>query len=73
MAFRLLLLACTLLLAGAVAAESVPARPLVVGSEQDYPPLATGRSDATAGGFTVELWQEVARATGLNYVDFINF
>lgn len=27
---------------------------LVVGSEQDYPPFATGMTDATAGGFTVE-------------------
>jgi PAS domain S-box-containing protein len=40
---------------------------LVVGSEQDYPPFATGMSDATAGGFTVDLWKAVAAETGLNY------
>ncbi len=42
-------------------------RPLVVGSEQDYPPFAIGTSDATAGGFTVELWQAVAKEQGLAY------
>lgn len=41
--------------------------PLVVGSEQDYPPFATGMTDATAGGFTVELWKTVAQAADLNY------
>ena len=40
---------------------------LVVGSEQDYPPFATGMSDATAGGFTVELWKSVAAEVGLAY------
>jgi len=40
---------------------------LVVGSEQDYPPFATGMTDATAGGFTVELWKAVADEAGLNY------
>lgn len=43
----------------------LPTRPLVVGSEQDYPPFATGLTDATAGGFTVELWQAVASEAGL--------
>ncbi len=33
---------------------------LVVGSEQDYPPFAIGQTDATADGFTVDLWKEVA-------------
>ena len=42
-------------------------KPLVVGSEEDYPPFAVGRTDETAGGFTVELWKEVARQSGLNY------
>jgi PAS domain S-box-containing protein len=41
--------------------------PLVVGSEQDYPPFATGMTDATAGGFTVDLWKAVAQAAGLDY------
>ncbi len=40
---------------------------LVVGSEQDYPPFATGMTDATAGGFTVELWKAVADEAGLKY------
>jgi PAS domain S-box-containing protein len=44
-----------------------PKDTLVVGSEQDYPPFATGMTDATAGGFTVDLWKAVAAETGLNY------
>lgn len=40
---------------------------LVVGSEQDYPPFATGMTDATAGGFTVDLWKAVAAEAGLNF------
>ncbi|MBC7502758.1 MAG: transporter substrate-binding domain-containing protein [Herminiimonas sp.] len=42
-------------------------RNLVVGSEQDYPPFATGMTDATAGGFTVELWKAVAAESHLTY------
>jgi len=40
---------------------------LVIGSEQDYPPFSTGLTDATAGGFTVELWKAVAHEMGLKY------
>ena len=40
---------------------------LVVGSEQNYPPFATGMTDATAGGFTVDLWKAVAAEAGLSY------
>ena len=40
---------------------------LVVGSEQDYPPFAVGMTDATAAGFTVELWRAVAKEQGLDY------
>lgn len=40
---------------------------LVVGSEQDYPPFAIGMTDATAGGFTVDLWKAVAKEANLNY------
>ena len=40
---------------------------LIVGSEQDYPPFATGMTDATAGGFTVDLWKAVAAEAGLKY------
>jgi len=40
---------------------------LVVGSEQNYPPFATGMTDATAGGFSVDLWKAVAAEEGLDY------
>ncbi|MDP1765460.1 MAG: transporter substrate-binding domain-containing protein, partial [Methylotenera sp.] len=40
---------------------------LVVGSEQDYPPFATGMTDANAGGFTVDLWKAVAAEASLKY------
>jgi PAS domain S-box-containing protein len=40
---------------------------LIVGSEQNYPPFATGMSDQTADGFTVELWKAVAAEQGLSY------
>jgi len=40
---------------------------LIVGSEQDYPPFATGMTDDEAGGFTVELWKAVATEAGLSY------
>ena len=40
---------------------------LIVGSEQNFPPFATGMTNSTAGGFTVELWEAVAAEAGLNY------
>ncbi len=54
----------------ALGATLAPAagRPLVVGSEQDYPPFAIGMTDETADGFTVELWQAVAAEAGLDYI-----
>ncbi|MDD2918226.1 PAS domain S-box protein [Rhodoferax sp.] len=51
----------------ASATNALAPRTLVVGSEQDYPPFATGITDTTAGGFTVDLWTVVAQAAGLNY------
>jgi len=63
------LLALYLIVAGANAAEPAPlvaGQPLIVGSELDYPPFALVNQDQTAGGFTVELWQAVAREAGLN-------
>ena len=42
-------------------------KPLVVGSEEDYPPFAIGKTDETASGFTVDLWKVVAAGSGLNY------
>jgi len=52
-------------LASAMSAAPLPARTLVVGSEQDYPPFATGMTDSMAGGFTVELWRAVAAEANL--------
>lgn len=40
---------------------------LIVGSEQNFPPFATGMTDETAGGFTVDLWRIVAAEAGLKY------
>lgn len=40
---------------------------LIVGSEQNFPPFATGMTDSTASGFTVELWKAVAAEAGLKY------
>jgi len=40
---------------------------LVVGSEQDYPPFASGMTDDAAGGFTVDLWKAVAAEAHLKY------
>jgi ABC-type amino acid transport substrate-binding protein len=50
-----------------VSASAEPKGTLIVGSEQDYPPFATGMTDATAGGFTFDLWKAVATEAGLNY------
>lgn len=41
-------------------------KPLIVGSEQDYPPFALGLTDAQADGFTVELWRAVAAESHLS-------
>ena len=63
------LLAIVLLLVvfGMARAQQDPGKPLVVGSEEDYPPFAIGKTDETASGFTVDLWKVVARESGLNY------
>jgi polar amino acid transport system substrate-binding protein len=49
-----------------LAADTVN-KTLIVGSEEDFPPFAIGRTDETAGGFTVDLWREVAKEAGLKY------
>ena len=54
------------LLVLAAAAAPTDGRTLVVGSEQDFPPFALGMTDATASGFTVELWNAIAREQGLS-------
>ena len=65
---RLWILAGVLALVVCVASGAVsPVRTLVVGSEQQFPPFAIGMTDATADGFTVELWREVAKEEGLAY------
>ena len=43
------------------------AKPLIVGSEQDYPPFALGLTNTTADGFTVQLWQAVATEAQLDW------
>ena len=40
---------------------------LQVGSEVDYPPFALGKPGGEPSGFTVELWQAVAKEVGLPY------
>ncbi|MEP7296262.1 MAG: transporter substrate-binding domain-containing protein [Burkholderiales bacterium] len=63
----MLLGALTLLVACVAAGAGLPVRTLVVGSEQQFPPFAIGMTDATADGFTVELWREVANEQALPY------
>lgn len=46
---------------------AAPSRPLVVGSELDYPPFALVKPDGSADGFTVGLWKAVAQHAGLSY------
>jgi polar amino acid transport system substrate-binding protein len=41
-------------------------KPLIVGSEQNYPPFALGLTDDSADGFTVELWRAVAAESHLS-------
>jgi diguanylate cyclase (GGDEF)-like protein/PAS domain S-box-containing protein len=66
-----LMFACALVFAGINSAQAKTLvdqkTTLVVGSEQDYPPFATGMTDATAGGFTVDLWKALAHDSALNY------
>ncbi|MBV6324510.1 transporter substrate-binding domain-containing protein [Duganella violaceipulchra] len=62
------LLALLLLASGAALGQDQQARTLVVGSEEEFPPFSTGTTSATAGGFTVELWQAVAKERGLPYI-----
>lgn len=54
-------------IAGSAWAEYDTGKTLVVGSEEEYPPFSTGYSSETASGFTVELWKEVAKESGLKY------
>lgn len=49
------------------AAPAHAERVLRVASELDFPPLALLNADGSAGGFSVELFKAVARATGLQY------
>jgi signal transduction histidine kinase/CheY-like chemotaxis protein len=58
-----------LLLSGARASAQPEPEPRVlhVGSEVDFPPFALGKPGGEPSGFTVELWQAVAREVGLHY------
>ena len=60
------LLSVLLLIAFAFANESPREGKLIVGSELDFPPFALVDKDGKADGFTVELWQTVAWAAGLD-------
>ncbi|WP_129127631.1 PocR ligand-binding domain-containing protein [Geomonas oryzae] len=63
----LILILCLIVSVAAAPAAYHPQKTLVVGSEENFPPFSTGSTDATAGGFAVELWKEVAREAGLAY------
>jgi len=56
-----------LLLGTAPALAGDDGRALVVGSEEDYPPFAIGKAGEAAGGFTVDLWKNVAAQAQLRY------
>jgi diguanylate cyclase (GGDEF)-like protein/PAS domain S-box-containing protein len=64
---RVLVLVQLLATAAMALAGEATTRTLVVGSEQDYPPFALGWTDASADGFTVKLWEAVAKEAGLKY------
>ncbi len=64
----LLAIVILLVVFGLARAQPDPVKPLVVGSEEDYPPFAIGKTDETASGFTVDLWKTVAAESGLSYV-----
>lgn len=65
----LLALMLSSLMAGYPAHAATAAdKPLVVGSEEEYPPFSIGYTDETADGFTVELWKAVAAKAQLDYV-----
>ncbi|TAN67660.1 MAG: PAS domain S-box protein [Methylobacter sp.] len=64
----LMLIICLALNSGLSQADDLQGKTLIVGSEQDYPPFALGATDETADGFTVELWQAVAKESGINSI-----
>lgn len=66
---RILIVSFLLFLAGQLHADETKPleKVLIVGSEQDYPPFALGKTDETAGGFTVELWRAVAAESNIKY------
>jgi PAS domain S-box-containing protein len=66
-ALRCAMVVVLLLVAAIAQAQNNSAKPLVVGSEEDYPPFAIGKTDQTAGGFTVDLWKAVAAERQLSY------
>ncbi|MFI3189924.1 hypothetical protein BCS42_12130 [Crenothrix sp. D3] len=63
---RLLTLLCLTVLLSISPLSHSDDKPLIVGSEQNYPPFALGLTDAAADGFTVELWRAVAAESHLN-------
>ena len=67
MRFLSLLLLLLLTDPGLADHHPLPEKTLVVGSEVDFPPFATGNPEQTASGFTVELWKAVAAESHLKY------
>ncbi|MEO8417185.1 MAG: transporter substrate-binding domain-containing protein, partial [Methylophilaceae bacterium] len=65
---RLLAMMLLLVFAGMAGGTGVNTdRPLLVGSEPDFPPFAVGQADKTMDGFAVDLWKAVAKEAGLSY------
>ena len=67
MIVRLILILCLTANAVMALAQDTIDKTLIVGSEEDLPPFAIGKTDETASGFTVDLWKEVAKEAGLKY------
>ena len=61
----LIFIICLTLNTGPAQADNIQGKTLIVGSELDYPPFAFGSAAGAAGGFTVELWQAVAKESGI--------
>lgn len=67
MSIRLFVIGCLWLFCTVAGANDIRTRTLVVGSEYDYPPFSIGQSVESADGFTVDLWEVVARDAGVKY------
>ena len=64
---RFVLIVALLTIPGAALSAVPQQTPLIVGSEQHYPPFAIGHNAETADGFSVDLWRAVAAQSGIRY------